>query len=169
MDLEKQPISNIEWIDARRLNTNDYNPNVVLSQEMKLLKFSMLENGWIQPVLISKDKTIIDGFHRYWLAVNDAEMIQIFDYQVPVCIMNVSTPERMLLTIRINRAKGNHVAFKMQDIVKTVHEKFGFSKDLIGQRIGAGKDEIDLLLQEGVYSKLNIKNHKYSMAWIPKT
>ena len=61
------PISRVEWIDVRELNANDYNPNVVLNKELSLLEFSILKNGWIQPILINSDNTIIDGYHRYFL------------------------------------------------------------------------------------------------------
>ena len=62
------PIDKIEWRDAQTLNSNNYNPNVVLNQELKLLELSILQQGWIQPVLILGDGTIIDGFHRATLA-----------------------------------------------------------------------------------------------------
>ena len=53
------PIDNIKWLDANELNGNDYNPNVVFTPELKLLETSILKTGWVQPILISKDKTII--------------------------------------------------------------------------------------------------------------
>ena len=43
----KHPIDSIEWIDAELLTANDYNPNVVLRHEFKLLEHSLLKNGWI--------------------------------------------------------------------------------------------------------------------------
>ena len=61
---KEEPITNVEWIEVDQLNANDYNPNVVLNKELKLLELSLMTNGWIQPILINKDKTIIDGFHR---------------------------------------------------------------------------------------------------------
>ena len=61
--INEQPISNVEWVDVRTLNANDYNPNVVLNQELNLLAFSLLKTGWIQPILITNENVIIDGFH----------------------------------------------------------------------------------------------------------
>jgi len=168
--MNNNPIDNFRWVDARQLSANDYNPNVVLDTEMNLLKFSLLKSGWIQPILATKSngKTqIIDGFHRYWLSTNDKDVIKQFNYMVPVVLMELSEPERMLLTIRINRAKGNHVAFKMHELITKVHHKFNFPVAKIAKEIGADKGEIELLLQEGVFSKLDIANHKYSKAWIP--
>ena len=64
----KHPIESIQWVDVDVLQSNNYNPNVVQAQEFKLLEFSILKNGWIQPILITPDYTIIDGFHRATLA-----------------------------------------------------------------------------------------------------
>ena len=60
------PINNVEWVEVAKIKSNDYNPNVVLNQELKLLEFSIMTNGWIQPILVTKDYTIIDGFHRHF-------------------------------------------------------------------------------------------------------
>lgn len=156
----KHPIENIVWKNPQALNANDYNPNVVLKKEMQLLEFSLKKNGWIQPVLITKDNVIIDGFHRATLA-------RLNNWQVPCVVMDITEAERMLLTIRINRAKGSHVALKMADIVKELHHKHKYSVSKICEGIGADKSEIELLLLENVFEKKDTKNHVYSKAWYP--
>jgi hypothetical protein len=84
--------------------------------------------------------------------------------------MDLSEAERMLLTIRINRAKGNHIAIKMHDIIKTLIDEHNVTVEYIIKSIGATKDEINLLYKDGVFDALNIKEHKYSRAWkSPKT
>ena len=84
--------------------------------------------------------------------------------------MDLTEAERMLLTIRINRAKGNHIAFKMHEIVKALVDKHEVSMEYIQESIGATKDEVELLYKDGVFDALNIKEHKYSRAWkSPKT
>jgi len=160
-----EPVSNVQWVDAQELNSNDYNPNVVLNQELKLLEFSILKNGWIQPVLVDKSMTIIDGFHRSYLSKNSKLLKEKYDGKVPVVQMNLTEPERMLLTIRINRAKGNHVSIKMADIVKSLIDKHNYSPAQIMEGIGCTKDEVDLLYKDGVFDHLNIKEHQYSKAW----
>lgn len=163
------PINDIQWINVKTLNPNDYNPNVVLTQELNLLKFSLLKTGWIQPILISNEGVIIDGYHRYWLSSNDKDIIARYGYKAPCTVLNINEAERMLLTIRINRAKGNHIAIKMHELVSKVFNQFDYSIEDIAKSIGATKDEIDLLLKEDVFDALDTKNHKYSKAWIPKT
>lgn len=164
----KHPIDSIEWVAATELKANDYNPNVVMNQELKLLKLSILTNGWIHPVIINHDGTIIDGFHRYSLTINDKQVNSMTSGLIPIVRMNLTEAERMLLTIRINRAKGSHIAFKMADVVKKLINEYDYSPKDVSKQIGATKAEIDLLLQEDVFKKLDIENHEYSKAWYPK-
>ncbi len=159
--LPYNPIEHIVWLNADELSANDYNPNVVQPDEMRLLHLSLSKNGWIQPVLVTQDRKVIDGYHRTTLA-------RMNGWLVPCCILDISEPERMLLTIRINRAKGTHVAFKMADIAKTLVNEFGLTREYIANEIGASIDEVDLLLLEDVFQKMDIANHQYSQAWQPK-
>lgn len=168
MQINDMPISNVEWVDVNKLSANDYNPNVVFNKEMELLKFSILRQGWIQPILVTQDFVIIDGFHRASIAKVDEEVNKMTNGKVPVVIMNLTEPERMLLTIRINRAKGSHVAIKMSDIIKSLVNDYAISVNDICKEIGATKNEIDLLMMENVFKKHNVdENSKYSNAWIP--
>lgn len=167
----ENPIDNIKWLHVDNLNPNDYNPNVVYNRELELIEHSILTNGWIQPILINKEEdgyVIIDGFHRYSLSRNSAKLRTKFKGKVPCAIMELPKEERMLLTIRINRAKGSHIACKMSEIIKTLVETYEMSIERIMKEIGATKDEIELLLMDDVFKKLDIQNHKYSKAWYPR-
>jgi ParB-like chromosome segregation protein Spo0J len=164
----KHPIDNITWLPAGDLDPNDYNPNVVFGPEMKLLEFSILHQGWLQPILITDKKVIIDGFHRYTLALNSPEVKALTGGKIPCAVLNLTEPERMLLTIRINRAKGAHIAVKMHDIAVSLVEDHGLSVEKIAAEIGATKDEVELLLMDGVFKKFDTRNHKFSKAWYPK-
>lgn len=166
-DLTKEPISVCEWVDAKELTANDYNPNVVLSQEMKLLEFSLLKQGWIQPILVTQDGKIIDGFHRWHLSTNSPKVIAEYGYMVPVVRMELSEPDRMFLTIRINRAKGNHMAFRMHEIVYKLIHTYNIPVNVIQKEIGASKKEIELLAKQDVFEALDIPSHKYTEAWTP--
>lgn len=162
---KEDPISKVQWIEVDKLNANDYNPNVVLNKELNLLELSVLTNGWIQPILVNKDFTIIDGYHRSFLSRTSKALREKYNGKVPCVVMDLSESERMLLTIRINRAKGSHIAIKMHDIIKSLVDEHQVSMDYICKAIGAGKDEVDLLYKDGVFDALNIKDHKYSKAW----
>ena len=168
MKIEEMPISRVVWKDVDDLSANDYNPNVVYSPELRLLRFSLLRQGWIQPVLVSADGTIIDGFHRASLVKTDREVRALTKGRVPCVVMDLDEADRKLLTIRINRAKGSHVALKMADIVKDLVNTHGLSLDEICTQIGATRDEVDLLLMENVFKAKGIDERTpFSRAWIP--
>jgi len=168
------PIDNVQWIDAGKLDPNDYNPNIVFTPELKLLELSLLTQGWIQPILVNQEQedpsklVIIDGFHRHSICMNSSQVHDMTDGKVPCAILSLSEAERMMLTIRINRAKGTHVSIKMHDIAHKLVKELGCSIDQVAKGIGATKAEVQLLLQENVFKKMDTENHKYSKAWYPK-
>lgn len=162
------PIEQIQWIDVDKLSANGWNPNVVMNQELQLLEFNILKHGWIQPIIINRDNIIIDGFHRSQLSRMSKKLREKYKGLVPCVIFDISEAEAMMLTIRINRAKGSHVAFKMGEIIQSLVDKFGFTPKQIGEEIGAYKGEIELLYQNTVFKRKDIQNHTYSRAWEPK-
>jgi ParB-like chromosome segregation protein Spo0J len=165
--MTSDPISAIEWRDAATLSVNNYNPNVVFTPELRLLELSIMTTGWVQPILVSKDGTIIDGFHRSRLAVDSAALKKKYAGKVPCAVVDVSRAEAMLMTIRMNRAKGTHVAVQMSSIIKELIDDHHLDPQEISKGIGATLAEIDLLYQDGVFKMKNIKDYKYSPAWYP--
>lgn len=161
----KHPIDDTQWIDVDTLKANSYNPNYVLGPEFKLLKALILKYKWIQPILITKDNVIIDGFHRHMLAKTDPEVRALTDGKVPCSVMDIDEAQRKMLTVSINRAKGVHSAVKMHELVGSLVNDHKLPIKEICEGIGATKDEIDLLLKENVFKKMDIENHDYSEAW----
>ena len=161
------PIDRIEWRAASSLKANGYNPNIVFTPELKLLERSILVAGWVQPILIHPDGLIIDGFHRHRLAQDSKPLVKKYGGLVPCAVMEVSLPQAMLMTIRMNRAKGTHVALKMSDIVHQLINEHGLDPQEIAVEIGATAAEVDLLYQDGVFKAKNIDQYAYSRAWVP--
>jgi ParB-like chromosome segregation protein Spo0J len=161
------PIDNIQWIDAADLTANAWNPNRVHKAELKLLEYSLLSTGWIQPVLANTDRLIIDGFHRWRLSQDSKAVKERWGGKVPVAILDIDRPSAMLMTIRINRAKGSHVAINMSEIVRELLETHGYSPEMIAKEMGANLDEVNLLAQDGVFAVKNIAKWSYSPAWYP--
>lgn len=164
----KDPIANIEWLHTDELKANDYNPNMVFSPELKLLERSILLTGWVQPVLVSRDMVIIDGFHRWMLSQESKEIRKRYGGLLPVAVLDVDRKTAMILTVRMNRAKGSHAAVKMSDMVHELLSEHKMAPADLAAEIGATLDEIELLNQEGVFSMKNTKDYKYSKAWYPK-
>lgn len=161
----KHPIDNISWKLVDELTANEYNPNFVLTPEMNLLKHSLLTNGWIQPILISSEGVIIDGFHRHLLAKNDKDIRAMTEGLVPCAVLELTKPEAIMLTVRINRAKGVHSAVQMHKLVSQLINDMGLTVKEVCKGLGATKEEVDLLLKEDIFKRLDIENQSYTKAW----
>src|SRR5689334_9004886 len=107
--LEVQPLSRVEWLPREALHSNDYNPNRVPPTELDLLKTSILEDGWTQPIVARLSGEIVDGFHR-WTVSADPQIAAMTGGLVPVVRLPDDTPleQQMAATIRHNRARGAH-------------------------------------------------------------
>lgn len=127
---------------------------------MELLKLSIKETGWLQPILISPKGIIIDGFHRTTIA-------RLEGWLVPCCVLNLDEKERMLLTVRINRAKGSHVALRMSDLIQQLL-KLGCKETYIAEQIGATEHEIAILKKGDIFKSIDLKKWTFSKAWLPK-
>lgn len=169
MSDKKDPIDRIEWREAAALKANDYNPNVVMTKEMELLELSILKQGWIQPILVTKDGTIIDGFHRYTLSIRSTLLHSKYGGLVPCAVVDLTAAEAMLLTVRINRAKGTHLGYLMSDLIVKLVDDHQMTFDQIETEIGGYKGEIELLYKNTVFKRKESDKHEYSAAWRPKT
>jgi len=167
MNSKTDPCFNVEWIDAAKLKPNTWNPNRVLKAEYDILVKNIETLGWVQPVIANKDYTIIDGFHRCRIAQDIKSIADKYNKQVPVVFIEVTEPEAMIFTIRMNRAKGVHASNGMQSIAKKLVNEFGFSKKQLRLELGMSSTEVDLLLSDSVLKARNSKNWKYNNAWYP--
>ena len=168
MSFEQEPIMNIEWLPASLLVANDYNPNYVLGPELRLLERSIVRQGWVQPVLISRDNTIIDGFHRWRLSLESEQLQAKYQGQIPCARLDVDRDEAMILTVRMNRAKGSHESVRMSALVKRLIDEYAWDPQQIAQEIGANRAEVDLLYQDSIFKERNIAEYRYSYAWVPE-
>ena len=165
---QTQPIDNIQWIHKDKLKANNYNPNHVFKNELQLIATSIQTNGWLQPIIINQDNTIIDGFHRVTLIKTTPQLSKLTNHKVPCIKLNLTPTQQKLLTIRINRAKGTHTAYKMHEVIQQLHSE-GLNIETIAHEIGANKEEIQLLLHDNIFEKEQFnETSKYSQAWTPK-
>jgi hypothetical protein len=162
-----EPVENIQWIDCDKLIANHYNPNRVMNAEMNLIERSILQTGWIQPILVNKNNIIVDGFHRWTLSRLSPSLLSKYHGKVPCAVLDVSDIEAMIITVRINRAKGTHLAFRMSEYVRELVEKHKIPMDKLATDIGATFDEVQLLMRADVFEAKDVKNWAYSEAWFP--
>lgn len=163
----KEPVEDIKWIDCDLLKANHYNPNRVMNAEMNLIERSILKTGWIQPILVNKNNVIIDGFHRWTLSRLSPNLRSKYHGKVPCAVLDVTDVEAMVITVRINRAKGTHLAFRMSEYVRELVEKHKIPMDTLAVDIGATFDEVQLLMKSDVFEAKDVQNWAYSEAWFP--
>lgn len=136
-----KPIANVQIVDRDLLKPNNYNPNKVLEENMKLLEQSIMVNGWTLPIVCRPDYTIIDGFHR-WTVAGREPLRSKLKGKVPVVIVeHKDHDEDIYGTITHNRARGTHLLDPMKAIIKELLEG-GKSVDEISKQLGMSKEEI---------------------------
>jgi ParB-like chromosome segregation protein Spo0J len=162
------PIDNVVWKHFSELNANWWNPNRVMKQELALLERSILSTGWVQPVLCDEQLMIVDGFHRWRLSQDSEAIVERYEGMLPVSVLPVDTKTGMVMTVRMNRAKGTHVAVHMSDLVRALVDEHDCKPEWIARQIGASVEEVYLLAGKDVFTARNIENWAYSKAWYPK-
>lgn len=165
---ENQPLNQIVWRFREELQPNHYNPNKVAPPELKLLKISVLEDGWTQPIVINPDMTIVDGFHR-WTISGHKEIYALTDGYVPTVMVHPKDPQQQqMATIRHNRARGTHGVLEMSNIVSDM-VKQGLSGEEIMKRLIMEKEEVvRLLFRAGIPKSDVFKDKDFSNSWQPK-
>lgn len=160
-----QPVSNVKWIPRERLKANSYNPNHVAPPERRLLKISLLEDGWTAPIVVRSDMEIVDGFHR-WTVSADKAVYAMTNGFVPVVFLDESKSlsDQMMSTIRHNRARGTHHVVKMSEIVESLASD-GLTDDEIASRLQMESEEVSRLLDKGNMLKRGSRE-EFNRGWI---
>ena len=135
------PLSTLQWVDRDSLKPNDYNPNKVSQENLKLLRQSILTNGWTLPIVVRPDYGIIDGFHR-WTVAGEEPLRSMLDGKVPIVIVrHADEAEDIYGTITHNRARGTHLLEPMKAIVKRLLAQ-GKTVGEIGKQLGMKPEEV---------------------------
>jgi ParB-like chromosome segregation protein Spo0J len=120
---------------------NDYNPNLVLEDNLTLLTRSILTNGWTLPIVVTPELVIIDGFHR-WLVAGREPLASLLDGMVPVVIVeHADVAQNVYGTITHNRARGVHQLGPMRAIVRGLLES-GKTVAEVGAELGMKGEEV---------------------------
>ncbi|SHJ19613.1 ParB-like nuclease domain-containing protein [Cruoricaptor ignavus] len=151
LQLQEQEIYNEKGIDFPVLypkmvhkslvEANDYNPNYVAKDKMKLLKISIEENGFCFGIISIFDYekrkfVIVDGDHRNqitgekWLKLN---------YK-PLIVLNHSMDKRLAATMQFNKARGVHRIEGNAELVQRMLNE-GVEEIVICKTLGIDADE----------------------------
>lgn len=157
------PVLNVRMVPTEKIVANDYNPNRMASPEMQLLKISIEQDGYTQPIVTCYDPVrdvyeVVDGFHRYL-----CNELYFHLPELPVTVINKPIDQRIASTIRHNRARGTHQIVDMSQIVCKLMER-GWDDAEICKYLGMELDEVVRLKQiSGL--KEAFANHTFSRSW----
>ena len=164
-----EPVDFVRWVKNDAVSANDYNPNSVAPPEMELLRLSIANDGYTQPIVTFPEDnglTVIDGFHRNRVGKECKDIQARVHGYLPVVRIRPTNEERndrMASTIRHNRARGKHSVQSMSDIVIEL-KKRNWSDARIAKELGMDADEVLRLCQ--VSGLLEVfGDEDFSMAW----
>jgi len=166
---KSEPVDCVQWVPAESVTANDYNPNAVAPPEMELLRHSIMEDGYTQPIVAwSHDNIIevVDGFHRNRVGKECGDVKERIHGFLPVSIINDEREDRgdrIAATIRHNRARGKHKVDAMTEIVVELKRR-NWSPKKIGRELGMDQDEVLRLCQLSGLVEM-FADKEFSEAW----
>lgn len=164
-----EPVDCVLWVKSDTVQANDYNPNSVAPPEMELLKVSIANDGYTQPIVtwqVDDHSEVVDGFHRTRVGKECKEVRERLGGYLPVVQIQAERTgrnDRIASTIRHNRARGKHAVAAMSDIVVELKRR-NWSDERIGRELGMEQDEILRLCQITGLSEL-FSDQEFSKAW----
>lgn len=167
---KSEPVDCVLWVKNETVKANDYNPNSVAPPEMELLRLSISNDGYTQPIVsmdnLDGSREVIDGFHRNRVGKECADIQSRVHGYLPVVTIRESQSDknnRVASTIRHNRARGKHRVDSMSDIVVDL-KKRNWSPEKIAKELGMDADEVLRLSQISGLVEM-FANEDFSIAW----
>ena len=166
---QSEPVDCVLWIDAALVGANDYNPNTVAPPEMELLRHSIREDGYTQPIVTwnrDGEYEVVDGFHRHRVGKECADVAARVNGYLPVVVINTDRADkgdRIAATIRHNRARGKHRIDAMAEIVLDLKRR-NWSDAKISKNLGMDADEVLRLSQITGLAEM-FADREFSEAW----
>jgi ParB-like chromosome segregation protein Spo0J len=150
--MKGEPVDLVVWVKSETVTANDYNPNAVAPPEMALLRESISQDGYTQPIVTFNGgnvREVVDGFHRHRVGKECPEVQARIKGYLPVVTINedrTDKGDRIAATIRHNRARGKHQVQAMADIVVELKRR-NWSDEKIAKNLGMDADEVLRLCQ----------------------
>ena len=166
---KNEPVDCVLWVKKDEVFANDYNPNSVAPPEMELLRVSISNDGYTQPIVTYpyEDKyTVVDGFHRNRVGKECKDITDRIHGYLPIVKINEDREDkgdRMAATIRHNRARGKHKIDAMSEIILDLKKRC-WSDKKIAKELGMEPDEVLRLAQISGLAEIYADN-EFSEGW----
>jgi len=166
--VQHNAVAEVLWVSIDKIQCNEYNPNSVATNEMRLLYISILKDTYTMPIVTIYDEAldkfiIIDGFHRYSTMKRNKDIYERNQGLLPIVVLDKDMNDRMASTVRHNRARGKHSVAGMSSMVFEMLQN-GRSDVEICNELGMESEELLRLKYITGFSKL-FKNAEYNRAW----
>ncbi|MDR2149983.1 MAG: ParB/RepB/Spo0J family partition protein [Spirochaetaceae bacterium] len=167
--MNKEPVDCVLWVESDAVFANDYNPNTVAPPELRLLRKSIAQDGYTQPIVTFQERegyTVVDGFHRNRCGKEYKDIRTRVKGYLPITIINADREDRsdrIAASIRHNRARGKHQVKAMSDIVVELSRR-NWSDEKISKELGMDPDEVLRLKQITGLAELFAESD-FSEAW----
>lgn len=160
---------NIKEVPIDSIRASKWRSTYMLKPELKLLARSMVEYGWVSPIVVrKKDNTIIDGYYRWFIAQNEPEFKKRHGNKtVPVVFADVDTIDAMMMHIRLNRTRGQLMAKGVSHLVNDILRSRKYDRKDLKVLLTMTEDELNVLIDGSLLKHRKISEHEYSKAWIP--
>lgn len=165
------PVDHVRWVPVEKICPNDYNPNQVAPVEMNLLRVSIVQDGFTQPIVTVYDAdadryVIVDGFHRFFTGSKAPEIRERCHGMLPVVVIDKPANDRMASTIRHNRARGRHTVDGMASMVFKMLDN-GWADVEICKELGMEAEELVRIKHITGFSRL-FSDTEYRKAWVTR-
>jgi len=167
--MKDEPVDCVIWVKNDKVQANTYNPNKVAPPEMELLKISIMEDGYTQPIVaypVDDYIEVVDGFHRNRVGKECKEVEQRVKGYLPIVSIRqekTGKNERIASTIRHNRARGKHLVDAMSEIVLELKNR-NWKNSRISRELGMDEEEILRLCQISGLEDV-FKDEDFSKSW----
>lgn len=160
MDVHHVPLSS--------LRAPSWGSTYLLRPDKSLLRMSLMESGWLQPLVVRlADQMIIDGTKRWDISSSEDKFLSRHGNMVPVVYHDVDEIDAMVIHVRLNRARGNIHPVGLSAIMKKIVYSGKYDETELSSIFVMSDDEVDLLLSSGLLKKKNWEKYEYSRAWVP--
>jgi len=158
----------IVQVQNKILRIPSWGTTSILRPEKMLLRTSMIEYGWLQPIVVRLvDNVIIDGYQRYLISIEEEKFFKKHGLMIPVIYQDIDEIEAIIMHIRLNRARSLVNSYALSRAIKRLISSGKYEENDLSDLFLMHDDEIDLLVSDGLLKKKNWKKHEYSRAWVP--
>jgi len=158
----------IKYDNWKILKPAEWRATHVLRPDLDVLAESIINNGWVSPIVVQKStNTIIDGFHRWICAQTEKTLIKRDKNLVPIIYKDVDNIDAMVMHIMLNRGRGQLVGWYMSQIIRDIYHSGKYNLDEIKEMFSMSYAEVGLMIDGSVFKSKNLAEYEYSKAWVP--